>query len=202
MNMVYRLLIGFLILFLFVPSVFAKEQRVYDLTLKYDEGIITKQSLIVTIGVFNEVKDQSENSYRLELLSLDNKIHYAHNFSFDLVADFSPPPPGTFDEKGRQISIPRENTIIFDEAEKELIFPFFPDGKEIEIYDPENKKILTISVAHFAEITPTPISPTPPIIVTKLEKGIGAPWIIGGGILLFAITIVGVFIYLRFKKPQ
>lgn len=200
--MIYKLIIAILIVFLFVPSVFAIEQRVYDLTLKYNKGVIVKQSLIVTIGAFNEVKDQPDDGYRLELKSFDDKILYSQKFGFDLSVAFSPSPPGTFDEEGRQISIPKENTIVFDESEKELIFPFFPNGKQIDIYDSKNIKVLTIPVMQFAEVSPTPISPTPQYKVTKMEKGIGTPWIIGGGILLFVITAISGFVYSRFKKPQ
>lgn len=200
--MVYKILILIIVFVLFVSSVFAKEQRIYDLILKYDKGAVTKQSLIVTIGIFNEVKDQPENGYRLELKSFDNKILYSQKFNFDLTNAFSPPPKGTFDDEGRQISIPEQKIIILDEAEIELIFPFSPDGKQIDIYDSSNKKILTISVAHFAEVSATPISPTPTIVITKLEKGIGLSWIIGGGILLFVTIAVGLVVYRRFKKPQ
>lgn len=198
MNMVYKFIITILIVFLFIPSVFAKEQRVYDLTLKYDEGTVTKQSLIVTIGIFNEVKDQPENGYRLEVNSFDNKVLYAQKFLFDLASPNFSAPPETFDENGRQISIPKQNIVILDEVEQEIIFPYFPNGKQIDIYDPENKKILTISVMQFAEVTPSPISPTPQYKITKLEKGIGASWIIGGGILVLALG-VGMFAYWRSK---
>ncbi len=195
MNMVYKLFIGVLIVFLFTSSVFAKEQRVYDLTLKYDKGTITKQSIIVTIGIFNEVTDQPANGYRLELKSFDNKILYNQKFSFDLTGVFVAP-PGTFDGNGRQIFVPNENTITVDQADKEIIFPFFPNGKEIDIFAPDNKKVLTISVAHFAEITPTP--PTPAITTKKLTES-NLFLIIGGYVVILAV--VGL-VYWKIKSKE
>lgn len=196
MNMIYKTLIFIIIFALAVPSVFAKEQKVYDLILNYDKGTVAKQSLTVAIGVFSKETDQPERGYRLELRSFDNRILYSQNFLFDLVANFLAP-PGTFDEEGRQISIPEQEIAIFDEAEKELIFPFFSNGKQIEIYDPENKKILTISVEHFAEITPTVSQKEEPKPESSLDTG-SLLW--SGGIGLALTIALGLYIYFRHKK--
>ena len=122
--------------------VHASEQRVYDLTLSYDKGAITKKSLVVTIGVFTSVLNQPADGYHLELKSFDDdKVLYSEKFSFDLI--------------GQQISIQGQKPFAVEDDERELVFPYFPNGKEIDIYDSKNTKILTIPVQQFAEVTPS-----------------------------------------------
>lgn len=164
-------------------NVYASEQKVYVLILHYDKGEVAKKSLVVTIGLFTDILDQPENGYLLQVKSFDNKILYAQKFSFDLI--------------GQQISIPNQKSFVAEEEDQELIFPFFSNGKEIEIYDPQNKEILTIPVGHFAEITPTPSQVSEP---ARSAGDMSLLWI--SAISLFSAAVLGVYFYVRNRKSS
>lgn len=168
-------------------NVYASEQRVYDLVLDYNRGTVSKKSLTVTVGIFTDILDQPENGYRLEIKSFDNKILYSQKFLFESI--------------GQQISIANQNPFMVEEDERELVFSYFPNGKEINIYDSENKKILTISVAHFAEVTPSPsLAPTINPTLEKDNRGGNMFLYIGLGGLVSGIAFS---IYLlRNKSPR
>ena len=76
-----KILIIFLLVSLVLPLVYSAQQKVYILNLKYDEGKVTKESLIVTRGMFSE-ESQPETGYRLELISFAGEIIYTRKFSF------------------------------------------------------------------------------------------------------------------------
>lgn len=179
--------------FLFSASAFAQESRFYKLNLVSTQEKLQLKDIAVFPGSISAVP--SKGDYRYDLLSFTGLVLHSDHFNV---------PPST---RSIRIFDPETGNSTFESIEQNSIsitlgIPYFPNGKEIEVYDPQNKKILTIPVVQFAEITPTPISPTPQYKVTKLEKGISVPWIIGGGILLFVIIAIGIFVYLKFKKPQ
>lgn len=171
---------------------FAAQDKFYLLTLTYDNGNIQFKNVNVFAGIISQANQGGD--YRAELISNSDRFLYKTNFDIPTSIHGE-----EFDYTTGKIT---QKEVELNNIDIILNVPYFPNGKEINIFDPKNKKILTISVAHFAEVTPTPISPTPPFAVTKLEKGIGVFWIIGGGILLFVIITIGVFVYSRFKKPQ
>lgn len=177
--------------FVFLGNVYAQD-RFYHLNLFYSKGELELKSLAVIPSENPQAFQEGE--YRLELNSFNKELLHTNRFQITLLTHGEEIDP----ETGKFIS----KTLAQDSSEISLRIPYFPNGKEIDIYDPDNKKILTIPVAQFAEITPTPISPTPQYKITKLEKGISTPWIIGGGILFILFVSTGVFVYIRFKKPQ
>lgn len=168
---------------------FAQENKFYQLALTYSKGNIKAKDVIVLPGDISKIN--SGGDYRIELMSFSNTSLYKTNF--DIPTSFH---GEEFDYTTGKVT-GKETTL--DTLDLVLNVPYFSNGKKIDVYDPKSVKILTIPVQHFAEITPTPISPTPQYKVTKLEKGIGGTWIIAGGILLF-VTIAGGLIYLRFKN--
>ncbi len=176
----------------FPYTVHAQVSKFYNLTLLYTQGKFEQKSISVFPGEISEAIQQGD--YRVELLSLTGKILYSNHFQASLFVHGEEIDPKT----GQFVA----RTVQQDNAEIIVNIPYSTDGKEIDIYDMDNKKILTIPVGYFAEVTPTPISPTPEFKVTKMEKGIGIPWVIGGGILIFVITAVGLIVYFKFKKPQ
>lgn len=162
--------------FLFLNKVYA-EEKFYYVKLLYNQSKLALENVSVLPGSISQT--QQGGNYRFDLLSLNGKSLYSNKFIIPFY-------------------LLRQQT----EGEIVLTAPYFSDGKEISVYDVKNIKILEIPVIQFAAITPTPISPTPEFKVTKLEKGIDLPWIVGGVILFLAIGVISIFIYSRLKKPQ
>jgi len=184
----------FLISLFLVKFSYAALEKFYLLTLTYNNGSIQLKNVNVLPGIISQA-NQGGN-YRAELISNLNKFLYKITFDVPTLTSIH---GEDFDYTTGKVTSKETKLDTLD-----IVFniPYSPNGKEIDVYDSENKKILTISVAHFAEVSPTPISPTPQYKVTKLEKGTSTSWVIGGGILLFAITAIGIFAYLKTKKPQ
>jgi len=151
MNLKYVIAI-FLILVTIVTSAYAAEQKTYVLTLNYDDGVVTLESLILTRGIVNEPL-ASDEGYRLELVSFDGTVLDSRRFDFNLEITGSALPEW-FDETGEQIYIPGEEGVetTLTETTEEIITPYFSNAKQINIYNPDNGKILEVSVAHFADL--------------------------------------------------
>ena len=134
-----------------IISVNAVEQQVFVLTLNYDNGVVSLDGIFVTQGFFNE-RTSSEGAYKLEVISFDGGVLYSERFNFNLNL-FSSPLPEWFDESGEQIYIPsaEESFIVLTETTKELVIPYFPNAKQINVYDEIDKKLLEIPVLQFAD---------------------------------------------------
>ncbi|HLD83297.1 MAG TPA: hypothetical protein VI979_00395 [archaeon] len=150
MNMVYKVL-ALLLPFMLYSATFAADDNVYKLTLFYDDGTIAKQSLRVLPYIFVKPEVSPADNYRLEVMSFGDQILYARNFSFGLEVHYMPPPPGTFDDNGVQISVPQAEVTQVTQSEIELTIPYFADAKKINIYEPSGAKALEVSVAQFAD---------------------------------------------------
>jgi|SRR3989344_758670 len=148
MKLKYLLLIvGALLL---AGLVYAESQKVFQLTLEYNKGNITKESLYVKNGYFTPLSEQ-EGDYRVDIISFENNALYSQRFDFSLEI-FGAPKREWFDEKGRQIYIPNETESgykVLDETLIELIIPYFENAKLINIYDKDNNLKLSIDVSHF-----------------------------------------------------
>ncbi len=149
-----RILFG-LIIFLLINMVFvvsALEPKVYVLDIKYDNGMITKENIKVIPGEPPDRRNQPEEGYSLELVSFNGEILHSFKFNFPLQT-FGIPSPDWFDEQGNQIYFPtpeEAGIINLNETTLNLVFPYFPDGKSINIYSSEEQLLLEISVSQFS----------------------------------------------------
>jgi hypothetical protein len=144
-------MIFFILGVILISNVNAAEQKVFVLTLKYNEGLVSFDKIFATKGIFNEQLTPM-GEYRLEILSFNDEVLYSERFDFDLEV-FLSAPSEWFDENGIQIYIPNESETgtVLTETTKELIIPYFINAKTINIYNPE-EKILEIPVGHFADL--------------------------------------------------
>jgi hypothetical protein len=139
------------LLLILVTSVYAAEQKVYRVTLEYDDGEVSFDNVILTLGAFNE-PFTSSGDYRIDLVSFDNEALYSEKFDFNLeVAAIAP--PEWFDEEGNQIYIPGEDEQPQDltKTTKEILIPYFSNGKQINVYH-QTELILEESVVHFSDL--------------------------------------------------
>ena len=177
-----------LIIALAANKVFAQQSNFYRLSLTYNKNSIQLKDAIVLPGDISQVN--LGGSYNLQLLSFSNALLYKTNFDIQTTIHGE-----DFDyATGKTTS----KSLELDNVDFIINVPYFPNGKEIDIYDSKNAKILTIPVQQFAEVTPT-VLPTQTFKPTKVVKGIGLPWILGGAVLFMTISAL---IYWKFKKKE
>jgi hypothetical protein len=125
----------------------AAQQDVFVLNLKYDKGAISSEQLLVIKGFFNKPVNQPQDGYKLKIFSLDDEILHSQQFNFPLET-FYGTRPEWFDQEGNQIYLPteKETFVIKDEANIELLTPYFEQAKSINIYDNNNNLALEIIV--------------------------------------------------------
>ena len=142
-----RVFIFGIFLFFLISFVSAAEQDVFVLNLRYDNGNVSVQSLIVSKGFFNEPLNQPEEGYRLEVVSSKGKVLYEQKFEFSLKINFEPPPEW-FDDEGNQIYFPteEETEITTNTSTVELIFPYFKNIESINVYDRNDELVSSIDV--------------------------------------------------------
>lgn len=142
-------LIIIVVLLLLIQLAYSESQRIFQLTLNYNKGEITKDNLFVRDSYFTPLNE--EGDYRIDVFSFYNQTLYSQRFAFSLEV-FGEPRKEWFDEYGNQIYIPTAEESghqILDQGIVELIVPYFDDAKLINIYDKENNLKLSIDVSHF-----------------------------------------------------
>lgn len=147
-----KILIIVLLMVLTLPMVYSAQQKVYILNLKYDNGKITKESLIVTQGFFIEAKEQPETGYRLEVVSFEDKILYTRKFIFPTFQKGPIPNESDILEREKYLpDITKKEPSILKKSSIELMIPYHKNAKLIRIYDSNDIKVLEINVSAFAE---------------------------------------------------
>lgn len=144
----FLILIG-LILVIAQPVISIEKDRIYQVFLKYSDNNISLDSIIVTVGFYDKNPIQ-QGDYQAELISFSEEILYTIYFDFNLETSASALPEW-FDEDGTQIYFPGKS-LTLNETTEQVIIPYFSNGKKINIYDPNNAKVLDIDVAYFADV--------------------------------------------------
>ena len=181
-----------LILFLitiFMPVLsFAQSSKFYQITLNYDKGSFTLKDTVVFPGEIS--KATQEGAYKVELLSFSNTSLYTSNF--DIATSIH---GEEFDYTTGKVT---SQTITVENTDVVINIPYFPNGKEINVYDLESKKVLTFSVEHFSEITPTQAQVSKPAETAIKDKSL--LWI--SAVLMFIPVVLGLVFYIRHRKSQ
>lgn len=182
-KLIFLAAVFFFSIFLFVlsGSVFAQQSRFYHLDLLYDKGKLEVKTVTVLPGSISQVPKQGE--YQFELVSFAGTSLYRNRFQILLSIHGEEIDPKT----GRLIS----KTIEQDNAEIILNAPYFPNGKQIVIFDQSGTKVLEIPVVAFAKLTPSPAKIP---AAKKTEKEVSLPLILGGFFVLVAIIGLGYWI--------
>lgn len=126
-----------------------EEDVVLSLTLKYDGGKITKESIKLIEGVPPDRLNQPTDGYTAKVISFNNEELYSFKFLIELTP-LTALDPTWFDDEGNQIFFPDETMKPLEELVFVLNFPYFKNGKSIKIYNPNNKLVLIIDISEFA----------------------------------------------------
>ena len=173
-----------IIILLLVQAAYAQSNFVYSLTLKYDSQTLTNEGLKLIDGKAPTRIDQPEKGFLLEVVSFEGETLHSFKFLIEL-APVRIPPRDIFDDKGNQIKIPDEPIEVPDTTIN-LVIPHFYNAKYIEIYSPENQKLLTVDVSKYSHVESVGLG------------GLIIPLLIIGVILV----VVGILILLKFKRTK
>jgi hypothetical protein len=117
-----------------------EQQKIYFLSIEYDNGSLTLLDIRTTEG-FPSAYTNRTTSYRAELISSDKKI--LHTGYFEIPNIIHIPPPLDQAETPEYIYIEKVNFSIS--------LPFHKNAVEMNIYDKENKQLLSINLSSFAD---------------------------------------------------
>ena len=138
----YILFISATMIFVLLPLlVVASFGKVYVLNLEYSYGKISVDNVYVKPGNISTEIEQT-GDYKYELVSFKDEILYTSRF--DIETSFMVPPP--LGSRGPS------QKVELKELSFTLVVPYFENGKTINIYDPENNKVLSIDVGYFTDV--------------------------------------------------
>ncbi|MDO8741508.1 MAG: hypothetical protein Q7J54_08160 [Candidatus Woesearchaeota archaeon] len=198
-NKLKLIILGITLMFLFgllFGTVIAVKNKIYELNLEYNNGIITSKEIVVKPISIPEKRIQPTIGYNLELISFSNEILDSFKFEIPLTIFVDRIDPQTGEMTGEAIRL--------DKTEFILKVPYFKNGKTINIYDPNNTKVLSVDVGHFAVTCPNNICEpnenykTCPQDCPYINKNIFIFVVIG---IIAIIIFVLIWIYLR-KSSQ
>jgi hypothetical protein len=127
-----KLSIYFLIVILFLVSAYAINQQVVILKMDYDKGNISLLNKSIKYGFLPDRRYQPEYGYKVEIISFDNKI----------LEDFRFKVPNVLYVDSTALSGELDGgKIILDKTEFALIFPYYPEMKEVKIYNSNDELI-------------------------------------------------------------
>ena len=138
-----KLIILPLVLFLLAFSISAEPTHYYKIELNYDNGEISYLSIAILPS-----EKRLENrgfTHIAEILSVENKAINVTLFGFPLtrISTFVNPETGLIES---------EQTTYFNQSKTTLYLPYYHNAKQINIYDLNLTKKLTIPVSQFSQI--------------------------------------------------
>jgi hypothetical protein len=116
-------------------------EKTYLIDFSYDSGKLNIKDIYVTKSRAPDRKISRTADYIAKLFSFDKKEVYSFNFSAPRV--LFPPPPLNSNETGPP-------AIILDKVEWTILAPQFDNASTLEIYDKEQKKVLSADVGYLS----------------------------------------------------
>lgn len=127
-----------------VNSARSQESKIYDLRLNYDKGNISLVSEIaVRSGYAPDRQVQPETGYKMDVLSMTDSVLYSFMFEAPNKICTDKIDPVTKALTG--------GCVEAEKSDFSFVIPYFENGKVINIYDPEGKKVFFASVEHLSK---------------------------------------------------
>lgn len=130
-------IICLLTLILLASTIFAASNKVYIISFSYDDGKLVFDDKTIKYG-FSPDRKLTTGDYKGEIISTDETSLYSFNFNIPLTRFVDISNLTTGELSG--------GVIKLDSTRFALVLPYFEDGQELAIYDPDDIKILSISV--------------------------------------------------------
>ena len=122
-------------------SVLALENKIYLLSLHYDQDSIELNEISVKTGYAPDRRVQPELGYKTELISFTEEVLYSFRFESSVLECSDTFDPETEEMSGECVQLEEGNII--------LLIPYFEDGKTINIYDSDGNHVLSVDVSKF-----------------------------------------------------
>lgn len=159
--------------------VYSEEQKLYDVTLKYDGKDIFEKSLYINYGYPDSDALQPRNAFRAEIKSFQGEKLYSYNFDFSLIIYSNPPE-------------------ILDETRLRILLPYFSNAEKIEIYK-QDKLIEEIDVSAYSDLEL--LEKYDPKLAKFIKKGEKPEWQKPKWLIIIGIIIViGIIAVTLIKK--
>jgi len=163
--------LGMVVFLLMSTTALAAGSFVYSLTLKYDGLTLTNEGLKLIEGSAPERLNQPEIGYTLKVISSGGEI--LHSFKFNIeTLPLREPPRDIFSENGTQITVPKDTVSPPKETEIVLVIPHFTNAKAIEIYDVNNKLLLSVDIEKYSKEGGLPFDPIYIVIIAVAIVGV------------------------------
>ncbi|MBT4935219.1 hypothetical protein HOL21_04565 [Candidatus Woesearchaeota archaeon] len=190
-----KITVSILIFLLLIVSASAQINHYYEIDVGYQRGDISYKS--ISVKPSQEELKTPEGTYITEVVSFDNQILNVTFFDIPtfILIDYTNPETGEVDGGGM---------IELNESEVVLYVPYYENAQEINIYDWDLNKKLTINVGSYAkeivdikEIKETEgldekeVSPSREIEGEKSIKKVLFAFFVGvGGVILLIIILI------------
>jgi len=116
-------------------------EKTYIIDINYDKGALKENTVYVTKSKAPDRKVVRKVDYVGKIISFDDKTLHTFKFEFPRVEWLAPPEEG-------MVSYP---PIELEKLNYSLLAPYFNDAKKLEVYDLENKRVLTVDLGYFSE---------------------------------------------------
>ena len=207
-----KLCITKLIFFLLIPLALTQPHHYYELHLHYDKEAISliDQRLILT----NHKVDNLGGQYQVQVINFHGNELNSTSFSFPLTIHYD-----SLDEEG---NITGGGAYFLDKTNHTIYLPYFKNAKEIQVFDDEFVKKLTIPVSQYSteipEVIPNitdgnltientievqntiPVQQTPPKTSSKYRPEVIALMVGVGILMIMLIVLVIITIIKKLKK--
>ncbi len=126
---------------------FASSEKIFVVTLLYDNGAILDGGAYVADGLFYPERNQPLDGYLARMVDKNSNpiAEVRFNFPLELVSE---PDPNWFDESGKQVVIPNQTSVALQKSGKDVLFPYSNNAESVEVYSTGGIRLLTIPLAH------------------------------------------------------
>jgi len=130
-----------LILGLSVVHAQSHENKVYLIDLNYDAGVLSLNDVVTKAGFPPETPSQSTQAWRIDLISFQDQVLYSSTFDIPNVLLQVPPLEGEPAGGG---------PIILENLNFSIIVPYYPNGRDVNIFANNGTLVLSADVSQFA----------------------------------------------------
>lgn len=172
-----------------VPTVISVSDFVFSLSIMYDGENMTNEGLNLVQGIApTRLEQPPETGFTLKVISSNEKVLYSFKFILESRI-LQSPPREIFSENGTQISTPQDKPLELKNISTTLVIPYFEDGDQILIYDPNNKLLLSVDISKYAKNKESQIK----------EENISYSLI---GAAIISLLVIGLLIFKTIKNKN
>ena len=192
-----RTIVSLLFVLILSSITFAKIEHWFEIQLRYDNGNLSYNSIQVIPVIAENKIENIPGGYIAEVVSTKDEILNLTFFDIPLIVVYD-------DVDAKSEEIIGGGLINLNKSEVTIKVPYYENAKEINIYDKNITKRLTIEVADFSKITTLEkkekiIQPKEKIQIE--EKKVKRNYLIYAILVLF-IALILIFIIKKLRKQN